>query len=120
MLLQSFKPISIWHFASTYQIVVAYLDNIVIYLDTNKEHMQDVQLVLQKLRKFNLFVKLSKCIFDVLEIKFVGFIVGQESISIDFGHIKTVVEWPLLKPFKDIQQFLRFANFYRHFINAFS
>ena len=49
-----------------------------------------------------------------------GFIVGQEGISMDSSCIKTVVEWPLLKSFKDIQKFFGFANFYRHFIDAFS
>ena len=76
--------------------------------------------MLQKLRKFNLFIKLSKCIFDALEIKFVRFIVGQKGISMDPGCIKIVVEWPLPKSFKDIQKFLGFANFYHCFIDAFS
>ena len=70
-----------------------------IYLDTVKEHMQHVQLVLQKLHEFNLFVKLSKCVFNTIEIKFVGFIVGQKGISMDLGCIKTVVEWPLPRSF---------------------
>ena len=74
------------------QFVVAYLNNIVVYSDIIEEHMQHVWLVLQKLRKFNLFVKLSKCIFDALEIKFVGFIVGQEGILMDPSCIKTIVE----------------------------
>ena len=102
------------------QFVIAYLDNIVVYLDTIEKHTQHIQLVLKKLREFNLFVKLSKCIFDALEIKFVGFIVSQKGILIDLSHIKIVVEWPLSKSFRDIQQFFRFANFYRWFIDAFS
>ena len=74
------------------QFVVAYLNNIVVYLDNIKEHTQYIWLVLQKLRKFNLFVKLSKCIFNALEIEFIGFIVGQKGISIDPGYIKTMIE----------------------------
>ena len=99
------------------QFVIAYFNDIVVYLDTVNEHMQHVQLMLQKLRKFNLFVKLSKYIFDIIEIEFVGF---QEGISIELGHIKTVVEWSLPRLFRDIQQFLGFVNFYCRFINAFS
>ena len=90
-----------------------------MYLDTMEAHTQHIWLVLQKLHKFNLFVKLSKCIFNALEIEFVEFIVGQKSISMDPSHIKTVTEWPLSKSFKDIQQFFRFANFYRWFIDVF-
>ena len=101
------------------QFVVAYLNNIVVYSDTVKEYTQHVQLVLQKLCEFNLFVKLSKCIFNTIEIKFVKFIVDHEGISMDPDCIKTVVKWPLPKSFKDIQKFLEFANFYRRFIDAF-
>ena len=64
--------------------------------------MQHIWLVLQKLHDFNLFVKLSKCIFHALEIKFVEFIEGQEGISMDPGCIKTVIEWPLPKSFRNI------------------
>ena len=74
------------------QFVVAYLDNIVVYLDTVKKYTQHIWLVLQKLREFNLFVKFSKGIFDAIEIKFMRFIVGQKDISIDPGCIKTMVE----------------------------
>ena len=102
------------------QFVIAYFNNIVVYSNTVEEHTQHIQLMLQKLRKFNLFVKLSKCIFDALEIEFVKFIVDQEDISMNPGCIKTVVEWPLPKSFRDIQQFLGFANFYCHFIDMFS
>ena len=56
----------------------------------------------------------------MLEIKFVRFIVGQKGISMDSGYIKTVVEWPLPRSFRDIQQFLGFANFYCWFIDVFS
>ena len=102
------------------QFVVAYFDNIVVYSDTIEEYTQHGQLMLQMLCKFNLFIKLSKCIFNVLKTKFVGFIVGQKGISIDFGQIKIVIEWPLPKSFRNIQQFLEFANFYRWFIDVFS
>ena len=80
-----------------------YMDQfVVVYSDTSKEHTQHVWLVLQKLCKFNLFIKFSKCIFGALEIKFVRFILGQKGISMDLGCIKTVVEWPLPKSFRDI------------------
>ena len=74
------------------QFVMTYLNNIVVYSDTNEEHTQHIWLVLQKLRKFNLFVKFSKCVFDAWEIEVVGFIVGQEGISINSGCIKTIVK----------------------------
>lgn len=38
----------------------------------------------------------------------------------DPAKVKAVVEWPEPKSRKDLQKFLGFANFYRHFIHNFS
>ena len=38
--------------------VLAYLDNIVVYFKRKKDHMGHVRLVFQKLRQYNLYVKL--------------------------------------------------------------
>jgi hypothetical protein len=38
-----------------------YLDNILIFSDTEKEHVVYVKEILQHLRKAKLYVKLSKC-----------------------------------------------------------
>ena len=54
--------------------VIAYLDNIVIFLGCEEDHDNHMHLVLQKLCKFNLYVKLLKYIFDAVEIEFLGFI----------------------------------------------
>ena len=36
------------------------------------------------------------------------------------AHVKSIVDWPLLKSVKDVQQFLDYTNFYRRFIEAYS
>jgi hypothetical protein len=40
---------------------IVYLDDVLIFLETEKEHVSYVREVLQRLRKAKLFVKLSKC-----------------------------------------------------------
>ena len=70
--------------------VLAYLDNIVVYSEREKNHTGHVRLVPQKLRQYNLYVKLSKCVFDAKEIKFLGFIVSQFSMSIDSAKLDTI------------------------------
>ena len=41
--------------------VIVYLDDILIYSKTKKEHLQHVRLVLETLRKHQLYVKANKC-----------------------------------------------------------
>ena len=99
---------------------IAYLDDILIYSQNANTHTQDVRKVLEHLLKHRLFVKLEKCVFSVSEISFLGFILTTEDVKIDLSRVPTIEEWPVPKCFQDIQVFLRFANFYRRFIQEFS
>ena len=75
--------------------VLCYLDDIVVFLQTKEEYTSHVRLVLQKLREYNLFVKLSKCTFDAIQIEFLGFIVGQTGISMDPAKLDSIATWPV-------------------------
>jgi hypothetical protein len=54
--------------------VVVYLDDILIFSDTNEEHVTHVRAVLSRLRLYHLFAKLKKCLFNQTTVKFFGFI----------------------------------------------
>ncbi len=55
-----------------------------------------------------------------MEVKFLGFRVNIEGISIDPDKVKVVTDWLKLESVKDMQSFLRFANFYQRFIQGYS
>ena len=50
--------------------VVVYLDDILIFSKSMKDYTFHVILVLEKLRKFSLQVKLSKCLLTRLKLNF--------------------------------------------------
>ncbi len=50
-----------------------YLDDIVVYSNSLQEHEQYVRLVLAKLQEAGLYLKLSKCKFNMQCISFVVF-----------------------------------------------
>ena len=54
------------------------------------------------------------------EIPILGVIVGKEQVKIEQKKIKAVKEWKTLTKVKDVESFLRFANFYQYFIQNFS
>ena len=82
--------------------VIAYLDNIIIFLKYKKDHNHHVRLMLQKFCEFNLYVKLPKCIFDVVEIEFLGFKVSPNILTMDPKRVDTIAKWPKLQSLKDI------------------
>ena len=54
------------------------------------------------------------------EISILGVVVGKGQIQIKQEKIKAVNEWKMPTRVKDVENFLGFANFYRHFIQNFS
>lgn len=61
----------------------AFMDDILIYSKTLKEHRQHVKLILQRLREHGLQVDVAKCSFETTQVTYLGLIVSTEGISID-------------------------------------
>lgn len=100
--------------------VFVYLDDILVFSKTHSDHVNHIRLVLQRLLENCLFVKGEKCDFHMQTVSFLGFIVEQGQLRADPAKIRAVVEWPEPQTRKDLQRFLRFANFYKWFIRDFS
>ena len=75
-------------------ICVVYLDDILIYSSSREEHVRHVRVVLERLRRFGLYANAKKYKLFCLEVDFLGFIVGQESIWIDSERVKIIANWP--------------------------
>ncbi|KAJ1595670.1 hypothetical protein NDA11_007199 [Ustilago hordei] len=100
--------------------VVVYLDDFLIFSDTEEAHVKHVTEVLARLRSNRLFAKLSKCEFHTKTVEFLGYIIKPMGIEMDPEKVRTVKEWPMPESIHDIQRFLGFANFYRRFIAHFA
>ena len=67
--------------------VVAYLDDILIYFETMKQHVEHVQKVLECLQKRNLRIKSEKCEFHRESVDFLKFVIEREEIRLDSNKI---------------------------------
>ena len=72
--------------------VLVFFDNILIYSKLVEEHKEHVCKVLHLLRQHKLYAKKRKCMFFTPRIKYLGFIVSQDGISIDHAKVKDIVE----------------------------
>jgi ribosome-interacting GTPase 1 len=71
--------------------IIAYLDDIIIYLNSVEEHKEYIKWVLRKLYKENIPVAIKKCKFHTKKTDFVGFIIKLKQISMDLKKIKAIV-----------------------------
>ena len=69
---------------------MAYLNNIIIYLNSKKEYKEYIKWVLNRLYKENMPVVIKKCEFYTKKTNFVGFIIKLKQISIDLKKIKAI------------------------------
>ena len=99
---------------------VVYLDDILIYSQTEEQHVRDVRKVLDRLRAYKLYAKMSKCAFHTKLVAFLGFLITPEGVSMEPERIRTILEWPEPQCLYDVQQFIGFGNFYRRFIENYS
>jgi hypothetical protein len=100
--------------------VVAYLDDILIYSTNEKDHIKQVNLVLETLEKASMRINGPKCTFHTKEMEFLGYIISLNKIKMDPKKVQAIQDWPVPRNVTEVQEFIRFANFYRRFIKDYS
>ena len=75
------------------KFIIAYLDNIIIYSNSEEEHFKYIKQVLQRLADKKMLVVIKKCEFHMIKTEFCGFIIELGKLSIDLKKIKAIVNW---------------------------
>ena len=95
----------LWKFA------LVYIDDIIVYSNTFEDHIKHLRMVLDRIRRVNIKVKPSKCVFCKKEVEYLGHIVGN-------GIQKK--ECKILTTNTEVRQFCNLAGFYRRFIKSYA
>jgi len=90
----------------------AYMDDILVYTDTEEGHDRTVKEVLKRLQNNGLAMSPEKCMWKAKEVEFLGYIIEGNGIRMSEDKVQAVLEWKTPKSLMEVQSFLGFANFY--------
>ena len=104
----------------TWEICLVFLDDIIVMSKTFEQHLERLNLVLDRLRKANLKVKPSKCHFFQERVKFLGSLVSRSGFEPDPEKLSAVAEWPVPKTLTELRAFVALASYYGRHVEGFA
>jgi hypothetical protein len=101
--------------------ILVYLDDIVIFSQTEDQHMEILKKVLDRLRAHKLQCRFDKCTFAVTEVEYLGFMLSHQGIRMNPDKVQVVKDWtenPTNKT--EIRAFLGVVNYLKRFCKGLS
>ncbi|GKB91606.1 retrovirus-related pol polyprotein from transposon TNT 1-94, partial [Tanacetum coccineum] len=80
--------------------------------DSKQEHEEHLKLILELLKKEQLYAKFSKCEFWILRVQFLGHVIDSQGIHVDPAKVEFIKDWASPKTATEIRQFLGLASYY--------
>ncbi|GKB76125.1 putative reverse transcriptase domain-containing protein, partial [Tanacetum coccineum] len=101
------------------KFMIVFIDDIMIYSKSKPEHEEHLKLILELLKKEELYAKFSKCEFWIPKVQFLGHVIDSQDIHVDPTKIVSIKDWASPKTPTKIRQFLGLTGYYRRFIEGF-
>ena len=92
--------------------VASFIDDVIIGTEIEEEHDELVEEVVKILAENNLYMKLEKYKWKIREVGFLEVVIEPEGIKMEEDKVKGVLDWLTPKHVKNVQKFLRLANYY--------
>ena len=101
-------------------ILPPYYDDINVKGKTFDEHLDNVRLVLTRIRDCGYTLNALKCMFFQNKVKYLGHIIENGFISIDPSRTNDIVNCPMPNNVKSLRRFLGMSQFCSRFIPKYN
>ncbi|GJU12491.1 putative reverse transcriptase domain-containing protein [Tanacetum coccineum] len=72
------------------RFVIVFIDDILIYSKSRKDHEGNLKLILRLLKEDELYAKFSKCKFWLSKVQFLSHVINNEGIDVDPAKIESI------------------------------
>ena len=99
---------------------MGYLDDIIIYSRSEKEHLEHLEEIFTRLKAAGLKLKLEKCCFFKKHIQYLGHLISADGFQPLPEKLKSITKMPAPRSPKEVKQFLGLVGYYRKFVPRFA
>ena len=103
-----------------YHCSAPYIDDVVVFSSSGEEHVQHLRLVMEKLRRFGLTLKESKCQFGREKLEYLGHIIGGGELAVPGHRAAAMANYLQPRTKKELRSFLGAASYYRQFVQGYA
>ena len=99
---------------------MTYLDDIIIFSETEEEHLAHIEEIFKWLEAADLKMKRSKCDFFKKHIHYLGHLISADGIRPLKDKLDSIRDMPAPRNSKEVKQFLGLVGYYRKFVPCFA
>ena len=99
---------------------MGYLDNIIIYSRSKKEHLEHLEEIFTRLKTAGLKLEQEKCCFFKKHIQYLGHLILADGIQPLPEKLESIAKMPAPRNPKEVKQFLGLVGYYRKFVPRFA
>ncbi|KAL0423039.1 UNVERIFIED_CONTAM: Retrovirus-related Pol polyprotein from transposon.6 [Sesamum radiatum] len=102
------------------RFVLIFFDDILICSDSWSLHLSHLDQVLHLLQSNSFFVKLSKCIFGVPIVDYLGHVILADGVGGDPAKLQAIVDWSPPRSITELRAFLGLTGYYSRFVQHYT
>ena len=99
---------------------MTYLDDIIIFSETEEQHLAHIEEIFKRLEAADLKMKRSKCDFFKKHIHYLGHLISADGIWPLKDKLDSICDMPAPSNSKEVKQFLGLVGYYRKFVPCFA
>ena len=73
------------------KFVIVYLDDILVFSQTEEEHLKHLRYVLERLQQEKLLLNVNKCTFMKSNLVYLGFVISRDGLKMDQKRCKQLL-----------------------------